>query len=212
MLTYTQDKNNQDILLDSNKNQVMMRWEKPYMEACIDKLQPVGDVLEVGFGMGYSATHIQTYNPKSYTIVECDPVVIKKCKEWAKDYNNVTIIEAQWQTVICTSNLKTYDQVFFDDFPNDTNTSTEIQQVTENNRLYHFLQLLQMYHLNPDSRVSCYLCASESMHKDALWNQKVVNSPTWEYDEDSMTLPVSDLQHYHKSNNLAIIPLLKLVS
>ena len=47
MLTYTKDKNNEDILLDSNNEQVMMEWEKPYMEACIDKLQPKGDVLEI---------------------------------------------------------------------------------------------------------------------------------------------------------------------
>ena len=100
MLTYTKDKNKEEILLDNNNEQVMMEWEKPYMEACIDFLQPKGNVLEIGFGMGYSATAIQKYNPKSYTIIECDPIVIKKCKEWAKNYNNVTIIEAKWQEVI----------------------------------------------------------------------------------------------------------------
>ena len=82
MLKYTKDKNNEDIILDSNNEQVMMAWEKSYMEKCIDYLKPKGDVLEIGFGMGYSATQIQKYTPKSHTIIECDFEVIKKCKEW----------------------------------------------------------------------------------------------------------------------------------
>ena len=59
---YKIDEHGKEILLQDNKNQVMMEWEKPYMEACIDKLQPKGDVLEIGFGMGYSATQIQKVN------------------------------------------------------------------------------------------------------------------------------------------------------
>ena len=61
---YKIDKYGKEILLQDGKHQVMMEWEKPYMEACIDKLQPKGDVLEIGFGMGYSATAIQKYKPK----------------------------------------------------------------------------------------------------------------------------------------------------
>ena len=66
---YKIDEHGKEILLQDNKHQVMMEWEKPYMEACIDKLQPKGDVLEIGFGMGYSATQIQKYKPKSHTII-----------------------------------------------------------------------------------------------------------------------------------------------
>ena len=49
------DNNNQEILLSAANHQVMMEWEKPYMEACIDELKPKGNVLEIGFGMGYYA-------------------------------------------------------------------------------------------------------------------------------------------------------------
>jgi len=35
----TKDENNKNILLDpTQKHQIMMEWEKPYMEACIQKL------------------------------------------------------------------------------------------------------------------------------------------------------------------------------
>ena len=97
---YKIDRNNKEILLQDNKHQVMMEWEKPYMEACIDKLQPKGDVLEIGFGMGYSATQIQKYKPKSHTIIEMDPLVIKRLKKWAKDYDNIIIVEGTWQEKI----------------------------------------------------------------------------------------------------------------
>ena len=43
-----------DILINNKNEQVMMAWEKPYMEKCIDVLQPHGDVLEIGYGLGYS--------------------------------------------------------------------------------------------------------------------------------------------------------------
>ena len=91
MNIYYKDENNQEILLSNTNQQVMMEWEKPYMEASIDMLQPRGHVLEVGFGLGYSASQIMKYNPKSYTIIECDPIVIKKIKEWTKNYPNTPI-------------------------------------------------------------------------------------------------------------------------
>ena len=82
---YNIDKYNKEILLQDNKYQVMMEWEKPYMEACIDKLKPSGNVLEVGFGMGYSATQIQKYKPKSHTIIEMDKEVLKRLKKTDPD-------------------------------------------------------------------------------------------------------------------------------
>ena len=56
-------------------NQVMMEWEKPYMEACIDKSKTqMDDVLEIGFGLVHILQiKIQSYeNLKDHhTIVEC---------------------------------------------------------------------------------------------------------------------------------------------
>ena len=34
--TYKIDENKQEVLLSDQDQQVMMEWEKPYMEACID--------------------------------------------------------------------------------------------------------------------------------------------------------------------------------
>jgi predicted O-methyltransferase YrrM len=105
----------------------MMAWEKPYMEACIDALQPFGDVLEIGFGCGFSARHIQTYFPKSHAIIECHPQVIAKAKIWAAMHPGVRIIEDTWQNAL--SSLGVFDAIFFDDYPLET--EEEMNQLIE---------------------------------------------------------------------------------
>ena len=76
-LVYKKDKLGKDILCDKEeKHQVMMEWEKPYMEESIKQLNPFGKVLEIGFGMGYSATKICSFkNVKEYNVIECMPIV-----------------------------------------------------------------------------------------------------------------------------------------
>jgi hypothetical protein len=117
MSSFKTDENNEEILLSNDKHQVMMEWEKPYMEASIDMLQPKGDVLEIGFGCAYSATQIIKHNPKSYTVIECDQTVLEKAKEWKKQYPTIPIhiIEGKWQDEL--RSLGIFDEVYFDDFP-----------------------------------------------------------------------------------------------
>lgn len=114
-MDYVKDVKGEEMLLKEGKFQVMMEWEKPYMEACIDALQPFGDVLEIGFGCGYSASHIQTYFPKSHTIIEFHPLVIQKAKRWASHYTNIHLVENTWQEAL--SSLGVFDAIFFDDYP-----------------------------------------------------------------------------------------------
>ena len=115
---YKKDKDNKDILTDANgQKKVMMEWEKPYMEALVEKLNPSGDVLEIGFGMGYSANAIQKFDINSHTIIEADENVLKKLREWAPlQKHKVNIIEGCWQTCLPSMTQK-FDRFFFDDFP-----------------------------------------------------------------------------------------------
>jgi hypothetical protein len=117
-LYYKKDENNKDILTDvSGEAQVMMEWEKPYMGALVEKLNPSGDVLEIGFGMGYSASAIQEFDINSHTIIESDEGVLKKLKEWAPlQKHKVNIIEGCWQYHLPSMTQK-FDSFFFDDFP-----------------------------------------------------------------------------------------------
>ena len=126
MAEYGRDINEEDILYGSSKDhQYMMEWEKTYMEKCVDFMKPYGDVLEVGWGMGYSATQIMKWKPSSYTVLEPDPVVYNKAVEWAKDYSNVTVLQQAWPD---TTGLFKYDSFFFDPY-----LEGDLSDVTINN-------------------------------------------------------------------------------
>ena len=95
--------------------QVMMDWEDDLMKAHADLVcHNKGDILEFGFGLGISATYIQSHNPKSHTIIETHPQIAEKAKLWAQGKSNVTIIEGDW--IEYFDQLGTYDGVFFDTY------------------------------------------------------------------------------------------------
>jgi len=102
-----------DRIIDENGNIIMMSWEDPVMKKHAEIIcSNGGDILEIGFGMGYSSGHIQNQDIKSHTIIEIHPEVARRAREWAKDKPTVIIIEADWYDVI--DDLKTYDGIFYD--------------------------------------------------------------------------------------------------
>jgi predicted O-methyltransferase YrrM len=102
-----------DRIIDENGNIIMMSWEDPVMKKHAEIIcSNGGDILEIGFGMGISAAHIQNQDIKSHTIIEIHPEVARRAREWAKDKPTVIIIEADWYDVI--DDLKTYDGIFYD--------------------------------------------------------------------------------------------------
>ena len=93
---------------------IIVEWEKTYIEACIEKLNPSGHVLEIGFGLGYSATAIQNYlDVKKHTIIEYSPEVWPKIEEFKKGHSNVVLIKGRWEDVLRTCGV--FDCIFFDD-------------------------------------------------------------------------------------------------
>ena len=155
-LKYTKDKLKKELLLSEDNQKVMMEWEQSYMQKSIDLLNPSGNVLEIGFGLGYSATQIQKYNPKSYTVIEINPSVIEKAKKWAEKYNNVTIIEGSWQKELYK--LGKFDEIFFDDFPLNISQESTVQSILESsNRLNLFVDLCIQQHTYVGSKISAYL-------------------------------------------------------
>ena len=121
-LEYTKDICGNDILQDeTGVHQVMMEWEKPYMEKCIEHLDPSGSVLEIGFGMGYSAEKLCSFeNVTEYTVIECCPVVWEKFETFKKELNKknpnlkINIIKGRWQDMLPTADI--FDCIFFDDY------------------------------------------------------------------------------------------------
>lgn len=98
--------------------QVMQDWEAPLMKAMADiATESRGDVLEVGFGMGISASYIQAGHPRSHTIIECNHDVMKAFAEWAGKYpdRDIRLVQGRWQDVV--DRLDRFDGVFFDTYP-----------------------------------------------------------------------------------------------
>ena len=146
-LEYTTDEFGKDLLLQDNGFQVMMEWEKPYMEACIDKLNPFGRVLEIGFGLGYSATHIQTYeNVKEHIIIEYSPLVWEKMIPFLQKYPKAKLEKGKWQDVL--PRLGNFDCIFFDDAPN-------VAENLERNQ-HDFIKEILLDHTNIGARLTCY--------------------------------------------------------
>ena len=146
-LEYKKDYMGQEGLYSvDGKHQVMMEWEREYMYACIDKLQPYGDVLEIGFGMGYSADRIQSFNVKTHTIIECNPVVLEKLEEYKKTHPNVIIVKGRWQDILQTCGK--FDSIFFDDYL--------LEDKDDNIRFSNFLKEVLNNHSKKTTKISVY--------------------------------------------------------
>tara|TARA_R100000664_G_scaffold17001_1_gene25878 strand:- start:53 stop:664 length:612 start_codon:yes stop_codon:yes gene_type:complete len=156
---FTRDSNNKKILIDNNYKilidnkyenyQTMMEWEKPYMDFLVDNLKPHGEVLEIGFGLGFSFNQIQKYNIKSHTVIECNKQVIEKITN-----KNVKIIEGYWQEVF--DRLDKYDCIFFDDAPNN--------KYNKKDRFSQFLMQI-LKHVKQGTRLTWY-CDGDEFNLD----------------------------------------------
>ena len=69
--------------------QVMQRWEEPLMRVLATEVtRNGGDILEVGFGVGISATAIMESGCASYTVIEAHPVVAQAARDWGERHSD----------------------------------------------------------------------------------------------------------------------------
>ena len=157
-LEYTTDIYGKEILQDkTDQRQVMMEWEKPYMEKCIEYLNPFGTVLEIGFGLGYSATKLCSYEKvTSYNVIECCPEVWDKFHKFKermlqlRPELEVNLIKGRWEDVLGETGC--FDSIFFDDYD-----GTHTLVFTRFNKfLYH---LISDGHTRKGSKLSLYSTA-----------------------------------------------------
>lgn len=109
-VNYVQDPDGKEMLVRDGAP-IAMAWEKPYFEACIDALRPSGDVLEVGYGCGFAAAHIQAQRPRSHTIIENFPEVADRARD---DFTGIKVIEGPWEKIL--PSLGGFDAIFFHDY------------------------------------------------------------------------------------------------
>jgi hypothetical protein len=179
-LVYKKDKAGKDILCDKEeKHQVMMEWEKPYMEESIKVLNPFGKVLEIGFGLGYTATKLCSFaNVTEYNVIECTPIVWDKFDEFKSEQQvlrpelKVNLIKGRWEDVLQTTGI--YDCIYFDDYVLSSN------QVI-NDRFREFLYNVLLNHTRIGSKISVY---SNNNVKDKYNNINCIKVECTEYKID----------------------------
>ena len=69
------------------------------------------NILEIGYGMGLSASKIQANNPAKHVIIESHEQIYKNAVEWAKDKDSVEVILGDYKEVINTLTDK-FDGVY----------------------------------------------------------------------------------------------------
>ncbi|AXI61430.1 hypothetical protein DLD99_13435 [Pseudomonas kribbensis] len=104
---------------------VMHEWERPLIRRMVDDLALThkDEVLEVGFGMGISATMIQQALPARHTIVEPHPTVLQRAREWKSGRLGVQLVPGYWQSLEGTH--KRFSAIFFDPFSDDMGSVIE---------------------------------------------------------------------------------------
>ena len=180
------DEKGEVILTDIHEHhQVMMEWEKPYMEALVERLNPFGDVLEIGFGLGYSANAIQKYDINSHTIIEMDFFIQKNVFLWGKEQKHkVNLVGGAWQKELGALQ-GSFDSIFFDDYPLPNHEWNEGVLVEvhdsdpDNSRIFDFhSQLIEHSLVNSGARFT-FFCSekSESWSEQVSWKEYETSIP-----------------------------------
>jgi len=97
---------------------VMEDWQTKLMRRLAEIVtRGHGDVLEVGFGLGLSATAIQEFGARSHTIVECNAAIVDRFTSWRSDHAaaRIHLLEGRWED--CVHRLGEYDGILFDIYP-----------------------------------------------------------------------------------------------
>jgi guanidinoacetate N-methyltransferase len=97
---------------------VMEDWEDDYMKALAEvATRRGGRVLELGFGMGISAGHVQDNALDEHVIIEANEQVFEKLQQFAAAHPSVTPMLGFWQDVIPTLEPGSFDGILFDTYP-----------------------------------------------------------------------------------------------
>lgn len=161
-----------DVELVIDGQQVMQAWEHPYMAKLAEIAgEARGDVLEIGFGMGISASAIQDREVRSHTIIECHPDVQRRFAEWRAGYGDraIELIEGKWQDRL--DGLGRFDAVLFDAYPLNEREWTE-HYVNDVTYARHFFEAAAR-HLRKDGVFTYYSNEVDSMgraHQRALFD------------------------------------------
>jgi guanidinoacetate N-methyltransferase len=155
-------------------HEVMQDWERPLMRALAEEAaRSKGHVLEVGFGMGISATYLIEAGCSRYTVIEPHPAVLAEFGKWAADQPvPVEAIEGFWEDVI--DGLGTFDGILFDTYPtmpskDDASSPTDTASSPEgDHRVYLPFIPKASEHLNPGGVFTFFTSYAEALPREHM--------------------------------------------
>ena len=120
-----------DSIGELNDGIVMNEVAKPLTrEFCRVVSESKGDILDIGFGLGFSANFFLDMGVKSYTCIEINDEIYKKALKWADGKPNVTIIKGDWTDVLPSMNNK-FDGIFMDTYGDDIEKYSSFEQTAK---------------------------------------------------------------------------------
>lgn len=169
---------NDNIVLKNNTRSVVMSKSAKAITEIYSYVvsQNKGDVLDIGFGMGFSANKISEL-ADTYTCIEINPQIYQKAKEWAKDKSNVEIIFGDWIDIIPTLNKK-FDGIFFDTH-NDSNSHLAedyCKLISKEGTIFSHWNYFQIRDIK---ELNTYKCEVDQTHSPKLVT--LIHNVNWTY-------------------------------
>lgn len=165
------------ILKNNTRSVVMSKSSKAITEIYSYVVsQNGGDVLDIGFGMGFSAKKISEL-VDTYTCIEINPQIYEKAKEWAKDKQNVEIIFGDWIDIIPTLNKK-FDGIFFDTHndPNSHLAEEYCKLISKEGTIFSHWNYFQ---IRDTKELNTYKCEVDQTHSPKLVT--LIHNINWTY-------------------------------
>ena len=155
--------NNTRIWIEDNPRSIVMDKGSEDITEIYSHLvcQNGGDVLDVGFGMGFSANKMSEL-ADTYTCIEINPQIYERAKKWAKDKPNVTILFGNWIDIIPTLNKK-FDGIFM-----DTHEDPDYKKFEEYAKLVSkegtILSIFNYFWIRDRNELNEYICERDSFN------------------------------------------------
>lgn len=135
------------ITFDDQEFDIMFTNEKTIVETGVDAIFEnfnVLSVIEIGFGLGFTAQKFQDHGVQTHYILEPHPLIAQRAREWREtqaNRDNIIIIEQfyqDWQREEEDGHLIRADLVYYDtaDWSNDN--AMDFTSISEDTRQIYF--------------------------------------------------------------------------
>jgi predicted O-methyltransferase YrrM len=186
------------VLKENTRSVVMAKGAKSITEIYSYVVcQNGGDVLDIGFGMGFSANKMSEL-ADTYTCIEINPQIYQTAIEWSKDKPNVEIIFGDWVDIIPTLDKK-FDGIFFDTHndPNSHLSEEYAKLVSKEGTIFSHWNYFQIRDIK---ELNIYKCSVDENSMPKATN--LIHNVNWTHYIDGEFVKGSNKIKFHEANKV----------